>query len=156
MHTRLRKTGSNALKAFDPVFVSSVNQGKRSFPGGSDRQPRLPPCRTAARRLRPPLRPPFSLPKNSEGLSGQQELGQRTGEGAVRLRCALQTEKQGKRSLKASAASSAPFAGTKGAESPGGDPASRFAAGPSKKRQKLSRLTGRGGRIGPPLPVRRY
>ena len=156
MHTRLRKTGSKALKAFDPVFVSSVNQSKRSFSG----------------RKRPPA-PSSSLPDGSPAASSSSQaavftpeklrrtfrparIGERTGDGAVRLRCALQTEKQGKRPPKASAASSAPFAGTEGAESPGGDPASRFAAGSSKKRQKLSRLTGRGGRIGPPLPVRRY
>ena len=56
------------------LWVPSVNRASTGFLGGSDRQLRLPPCRALARRLRYPRRPLLPLPKNSEGLSGKQEL----------------------------------------------------------------------------------
>ena len=71
------------------LWVSSVNRASTGFLGGSDRQLRLPPCRTLARRLRNPRRPLLPLPKNSEGLSGEQKLalaGKRTAAGCRPLR----------------------------------------------------------------------
>lgn len=155
MHTRLRKTGSNALKAFDPVFVSSVNQGKRSFSGR--KQPPAPSSSLPDGSPAVSSSSPAAVftPENSKGLSGQQELGKEWG--MEPSGCGAPFKPRNKKNALPKQAPRLPLPSREQkAQKVGGDPASRFAAGSSKKRQKLSRLTGRGGRIGPPLPVRRY